>query len=291
MSQTYAQIQASVAVALQDSTVSGQTASNATWPTAELDSILPEVLTLISRKVPYMVKHVLLADGTTRKLILSSADQWKLIWGDMPKWWVEYEVAKEPEDRKNCRIESNTIYLDVSALPAVSDVVYIHLGHKHLLQSALGTTDSAGAVKTQAVVGATSLVLKSLGTGTVNEDTKLTIAGDTTIYHVTSTATIATNEATVSICPGLMAAVAVDAVVTLAAENTLISDLESIIVPIWAGLAVIRKGRDNIGNNTAMGGGKWTDWVAWGKETLNDGMVQLNKMVRVPIVEDYSRLE
>lgn len=81
--------------------------------------------------------------------------------------------------------------------------------------SFLGTTDTAGAIKTLALVGATQLELKSLGTGTINKSAKLTIAGDTTIYSVTAQATIATNEATVSISPGLVAQAAVDAVVTL----------------------------------------------------------------------------
>jgi hypothetical protein len=70
-----------------------------------------------------------------------------------------------------------------------------------------------------------------LGTGTINKYTKLTIAGDTTEYMVTATATIATNAATVSITPGLVAAADADDVVTLAlSDSTLTNTLEEILI-------------------------------------------------------------
>jgi len=83
------------------------------------------------------------------------------------------------------------------------------------LLSTIGTTDLAGAIKTTVAIGGTSVVLKSLGTGSINKGTKFLIAGDTVEYTVTSTATIASNEATVAITPPLVVQADADDVVTL----------------------------------------------------------------------------
>ena len=72
-----------------------------------------------------------------------------------------------------------------------------------------------------AVAGAVSLVLDSLGTGTIDEMSSFTIAGDTTVYYVIADATIVANEATVSIWPPLVTAVSGAEVVTLAVTNTI----------------------------------------------------------------------
>lgn len=76
------------------------------------------------------------------------------------------------------------------------------------------TTDLAGAVTTTSVSGATSIVLKSLGTGTITAGTKLTVAGSYAVdpetkatlsylkqFSITADATISGNAATVSISP------------------------------------------------------------------------------------------
>lgn len=81
--------------------------------------------------------------------------------------------------------------------------------------SGIGTVDFLGAVKTQAAIGAASLAVKNLGTGTINKDTTFTIANDTTVYKVSANATIASNEATISFAPTLVAQADVDEVVTL----------------------------------------------------------------------------
>lgn len=88
-------------------------------------------------------------------------------------------------------------------------------GIAHGTYSTIGTTDLAGAVKTLAAVGASSVVLKNLGTGTINKGTKFLIAGDAVEYTLMATATIAANEATVAITPTLAVQADVNDVVTL----------------------------------------------------------------------------
>uniref|UniRef100_A0A6M3KLA9 Uncharacterized protein n=1 Tax=viral metagenome TaxID=1070528 RepID=A0A6M3KLA9_9ZZZZ len=89
-------------------------------------------------------------------------------------------------------------------------------GYIELRAYDVGTTDLVGAVKTQAAKAATSVVLKSLGTGTINRLTKLTIEGHGTDYIVTADATITSNEATVSITPALTDVAEVDDAIQLA---------------------------------------------------------------------------
>ncbi len=78
------------------------------------------------------------------------------------------------------------------------------------------TTDGAGAVTTTSVNGATTLVLKSLGSGTITAGTKFTVAAVYPVdpqtkdalpylkeFTITADATISANAATVSISPTL----------------------------------------------------------------------------------------
>lgn len=288
MPMTHAEHITSIAGLLSDGSRATWTTTGGAGSTDELLVPINDALTTVSSRIANMVRHNLLTDGTTRRITLSAADKWKLVWGDFKKYWCEYEVGEEPEERKNCDRMGDTIYLDSSALPAASASVYIWLGHKHLLQSAIGTTDTAGAVKTAAALLATSLILKSLGTGTINEDTKLTIAGDSTVYHVTATVTIATNEATVSIFPPLVVAADVDDVVTLAlADSTLTPQLEKIVDYLAAGTAAMSKSRKYITNNTMLSGAKWQDWMEWGKNMYAIGMAELDKLVVPQASETY----
>jgi len=87
-------------------------------------------------------------------------------------------------------------------------------------KTAHALVDAAGAVKTEAAKGATTLVLKSLGADTdgVKIGDSFVIAGNTQRYAVTADATVSTNEMTVTFTPGLAATAAVDAVVTLESD-------------------------------------------------------------------------
>jgi hypothetical protein len=103
-------------------------------------------------------------------------------------------------------------------------------------------TTKYGEIKTAAVAGATSLVLKALGTGTINKYTRLKIIGDTTEYTIINTATIneTKNEATVNIHPALVVDVPVDIAVQLYVhESTLTPELEDLLADWVAGQVAI----------------------------------------------------
>ncbi|KKM24060.1 hypothetical protein LCGC14_1608860, partial [marine sediment metagenome] len=92
--------------------------------------------------------------------------------------------------------------------------VYIWFKVKHKVSQ---LTDFVGAVDLIAgySAGDTSMVIDALqSSGTIEADQEFTIAGTRGIYRVTSDATIATNEATVSFYPGLESDVINDVVVT-----------------------------------------------------------------------------
>jgi hypothetical protein len=85
----------------------------------------------------------------------------------------------------------------------------------------VGTVDLAGAITDDPSVaaGATTIHVGSLGTGTINKGSIITIAGNTGKYVVTANATIAANAATLTIYPALNDAVLKDAVVTIHAAD------------------------------------------------------------------------
>lgn len=85
---------------------------------------------------------------------------------------------------------------------------------------AIGTTDLAGAATNTEPVGETSIVLDSLGTGTIKKGTIITFAGDTERYVVTADVAISGNAATVVIDRGLVTAVSSTTVVTLVGAAT-----------------------------------------------------------------------
>jgi hypothetical protein len=204
--------------------------SNANFVAADLDPQVPAVLARVSRVRPWRPNQLTHRYSSTqtvsaRDVVLTSGDKWRLAWVDR----VEYPIDVVPGKFRNFVRNGDVVSIDLDHKP-VAEAVNLYLAKVHILQKAIGTTDTAGAIKTQAVVGATTLALKSLGTGTINEDTQLTIAGDTTVYHVIQTATIGTNEATVTIWPALEHQAEVDDVATLAlAESTLDYDLEDIV--------------------------------------------------------------
>jgi len=286
-SKTYAEILALISVILQDSTTSGQDASNALFPTAELDLVIPDALTEYSRYSARQVKHTLTA-AASKDLTITDEVKRDLLWIEA----LEYEVDEDPKQFRNFSRFGDVLAIDISGTPTAGDSVYLYLGKRHVLQKAIGTTDTAGAIKTEAAAGASSLALKSLGTGTINENTALTIAGDSTTYTVTSTATIAANEATVSITPVLAALAAVDAVVTLAlATSTLDLDGERLLADYAAGLAAVNKSRSYI--NAVVLGTSFTprDLLAWGENKKARALAEMRNIARsrTRAYEVYSR--
>ncbi len=187
----------------------------------------------VDRTVPILGKYT--TDGTTRDIILTDWDFDDLVKISQEDG-VEYPVDESPKQYRNHVQRGKTVRLELDDIPDADEDVYIYPSRQHILQSSIGTTDTAAAVKTTAAIGATSLVLNALGTGTINRNTKLTIAGDTTEYMVTASVTIATNEATVVITPGLIKSATATAIVTLAlADSTLTPALEEILIKWVAG--------------------------------------------------------
>ncbi len=133
-------------------------------------------------------------------------------------------------------------------------------------------------------------MLKSLGTGTINEDTSLTIAGDSTVYTVTSNATIATAEATVSITPALVVQADADDVVTLAAPTSTLDILsESLLADLIAARVAINKARTYIGSVTVGAGRSPAEMLGWGQQQMADTIRQLRQSAIHTTFVEYAR--
>ncbi len=239
MAKTYAQIVDDAEALLQDS-------ANAVFAATEFDSIMTEALVAISQFKPWQYRLTKTTTTDSYDIELTLGDKWRLLEGSGYKGTgivkAEYLVDQNPRKFRGLTIFANTLTLELDSPPSSAVNVYLYMNKIHLLQKEIGTTDTTGAIKTQAAVGATALGLKSLGTGTINEMTYLSITGDATTYVVIAQATIAANEATVSIWPPLQAVAAADAVVTLAlAAATFDITLEGYLARYLAAQAAISK--------------------------------------------------
>ncbi len=94
-------------------------------------------------------------------------------------------------------------------------------------------TDLAGAMNAATADGVWSIVVKALGSGTIDRNSLLTIAGCDGTYRVAADATITTNVATLLIEPKLKDRVPVDAVVTIR-PSSLYPKLERIVAELAA---------------------------------------------------------
>ena len=227
MSKSYANIVDDVEAFAQDGGIDPGGSANQVFATAELDILMPGGLLAVSQSRPWQPPRITkTTTADSYDIALSAGDRWR---EERTKSYdstgilkAEYLVDKNPPRDRGVSRYGNTLSLDVSSRPSSAVSVYLYMNKVHLLQKQIGTTDTAGAIKTLAAAGATSIILKSLGTGTIDEMTTIAIAGDSTVYYAIAQATIAANEATVSIWPPLTAAAAVDAVVTLSlTESTL----------------------------------------------------------------------
>jgi hypothetical protein len=87
--------------------------------------------------------------------------------------------------------------------------------NQNICQHVRGSTDGLGDLAAEALVGATTLDVHALGTGTINKGTILTIESNTGQYVVTADGTIVSNEiAALAIYPALNATCAAAKVVT-----------------------------------------------------------------------------
>jgi len=101
-------------------------------------------------------------------------------------------------------------------------------------------TDVAGAVKGATAKGSWSIVVDALGTGVMDKNIIFTIAGVDGVYRNTATATITTNEATLTIEPALLGIAADNAVVTFY-PTSLTPTLEEFAVQLGAAWCCINK--------------------------------------------------
>jgi hypothetical protein len=207
---------------------------------------MPQGLILISRCNPWRYKATKTTTASSYDITLSSGDKWRLLDGTGYKGTgiekAEYEVDQNPRRFRGVTRFGDTLSLELMSRPSSAVSVYLYMNKIHLLQKEIGTTDTAGALSANAAAAATSLALKSLGTGTINEMTSLVITGDSATYYVTETATIDTNTATVSIWPPLAAAALANAVVTLSLTSSTLNMMEEDLLARWlAAQAAISK--------------------------------------------------
>jgi hypothetical protein len=282
---TFTEVVDAIETLLQDAGIDPGGSANQVFAAAEIENFMPEGITKVSRARPYQEKHTLTTDGTTRNLTLTAAEKKDLL--EIPQYeGLEYPVSQYYQSFHNHKRFGDTLTMMIDALPAAGQSVYLYLRKRHILQKEIGTTDTAGAIKTQAAAGATSLSLKLLGTGTINENTILTLSG--TSYLVISTATIAAAEATVLIWPGLAAQAAADTVITLSLhESTLDNDLEESLIKYVAASCAVSKARLSIGQQSF---GKETpvQLINWGLSLKQETERRLNAIRDISIYKEYS---
>ena len=239
MSKAYTAIMDDVEAYAQDGGIDPGGAAAQVFSTAELDLLMPSALVRISQFKPWQKKTTKSTVADTRDITLTTGDKWRLL--SIEK--LEYEVDEDPREFRNYTRFGDVISILKDKAPTSADDIYFFWNKVHLLQAALGTTNATWAVYADTAVDSTSLVIDAVAaTGTVNEMSTVAITGDSTVYYVTSTATIATNKVTLSIWPPLAAAAAEDAVVTLSLTgSTLDMALEAYIVRWLAAKACISK--------------------------------------------------
>ena len=215
---TYAEILNDVETLVQDAGIDPSPPSaNSVFATAELDALMPFALTRISQFKPWQKKTTKSTVADTRDITLTTGDKWRLLGIEK----LEYAVDKDPRKFRGSTRFADVISIKIKARPSSADDIYFFWNKNHILLSATGASSTSGAIKTAAAIGAVSLALDSLGTGTIDEMSSFTIVGDTTVYYVIADATITNNEATVSIWPPLVVAVSGTEVITLAVTNTI----------------------------------------------------------------------
>lgn len=223
-----------------------QDSGNVVFAAAEFDTIFPDGLIAVSRGKPWQYKLTKAVTADSYDMTLTDGDKWRLLEGTGYKQTgiekIEYLVDQSPREFRGLERFGSTISLEVDSKPVSAVNAYLYMNKIHLLPKEIGTTDTAAALATSAAVGATTLSLKSLGTGTINEGVTCTITGDSTAYYVISTATIDTATATVSIWPPVGTAAAGDTVVTLSLTSSTMDMIQEGFLARWlAATAAISK--------------------------------------------------
>ncbi len=247
---------------------------------------------VISQRVPFLTSEthpsdrwaptrgVYTTDGTTREITLTDWDFLDLACEGFSQFdGIEYPVDQSPKQFRNYTLRNKVLELHLDAIPASGDSVYVYPQRLHILQAAIGTTDTAGAVSTASVVGDTSLIIKTLGTGTINKYTKITITTtptDTTEYMVKANATIAANVATVLLSPAIVKVNSINDVVTLAlADSTFPQILEEIFIEWTAGQLIQDYGVKMM--QTIPKAGKFSNYFSMGQAMITNADLNLRR--------------
>ena len=251
MGKSYSEILDDCETLLQDAGVDPSPPSaNSVFATAEFDSLMPSALVRISQFKPWQKKTTKSTVADTRDITITTGDKWRLLGIEK----LEYLTAKDPPVYRNYTRFGDVLSIKIDTRPpAVADIDFFW-NKVHLLQKVLTTADIAGTVKTATAVGDVTVVVENLGTLTIEEMTTVAITGDSTVYYVTSTATIVANEATLSIWPPISQVNALGAVVTLSlTESTLDMPLEAYLARWLAAKACISKSTKSYAQvNTAI---------------------------------------
>lgn len=237
---TYAEIINDCETLAQDAGVDPSGVANQVFATAELDSFMPAALSRISYLgKPWQIKTTKATVADTRDITLTTGDKWRLL-GILK---LEYLTDQDPPVYRGLTRFGDVVSILIDKAPTSADDIYFFFNKIHILLKETGADSTAGKIKTTAAVGAVSLALDNLGTGTINEMTTIAITGDTTVYYVIIDATIATNEATVSIWPPLTAEATAATVITLSVTASSLDDipLEDFLARWLAAKACISK--------------------------------------------------
>ena len=251
MVKLYSEILDDVETLLQDAGVDPSPPSaNSVFATAELDSLMPSGLVRISQFKSWQKKTTKSTVADSRDIALTTGDKWRLLGIEK----LEYEVDKNPRKFRGYSQFGDVVSIKIDTRPTSADDIYFFWNKVHLLQKVLTTADTEGTLKTATAVGDVSVVVEALGTLTIEEMTTVAITGDSTVYYVTTTATIVTNEATLSIWPPITQVNAISAVVTLSlTESTLDMTLEAYLAKWLAAKASISKSTKSYAQvNTAI---------------------------------------
>lgn len=292
---THAEIIDRISNKLQDPT-------NVTWADAAITEYIASVLKRISRDIPFATSEThptdrwaptrgtYLTDGTTREIRLTDWDSLDTVRISQVDG-VEHPVDQSPKEFRNFKLMHKVLALELNNIPDADETVYVYPERRHILQADIGTSDTAGAVSTASLVGDTSLIIKNLGTGTINKYTKVTISTvvpDTTEYMVTEMATIAVNVATVKLSPALVKVNLVNDVVTLAlADSTLPPELEEILIQ-WTAGELFKDA--SLGKfPTIPKGVRAQDWYAIGKDMITEAKRDLGRLTMPNVYEEHSR--
>jgi hypothetical protein len=136
---TYAEIVAQIKAILHD-------LSNENFTNAEIDSIIPQGLAIVSRNSPYIVPEKLATVPSSRDITLTAGQKLGLIDSLLDRR-VEYYPSGQSEanfsEKKYHNFEKNgdVLNLGIDTLPNGNENVYLWTPKIHILQKEIGITD------------------------------------------------------------------------------------------------------------------------------------------------------